>query len=229
MKIGGLARGAVIIAGIAIGACVHEPIVYPEPPVDNPDPGCDNDGVICFESSVLPIFLSSCARSGCHDSQSREEDYVLDSYANIIKRGITPGNANNSKLYNVLFAGGEDRMPPDGSLTQAQKDSIKVWINEGAPNTVDCNCFCDTTQYTFDLVIGPILKNSCVGCHEAGSLGGNIDLSTYAKVVIQADNGKLLGSVSHDIGFSPMPKGGKLSDCEITQIRKWIEAGALDN
>jgi Planctomycete cytochrome C len=221
--------GLVLLMGISIGSCIHEPMIYPEDPGDTTEPGCVDDGLICFESSVLPIFLSSCARVGCHDSQSHEEGYVLNTYTNILKKGIRPGDANDSKIYEVLFENGDDRMPPDAPLSQAQKDSIKVWINQGAKNTTDCNCFCDTTAYTFDAIINPILLNNCVGCHKPGSLEANIDLSTYDKVKIQADNGKLLGSASHAVGYSPMPQGGKLTDCEITQIRKWVEAGALDN
>jgi hypothetical protein len=31
-------------------------------------------------------------------------------------------------------------------------------------------------------------------------------------------------------GYSAMPKGGnKLADCQITQVQKWIQAGALNN
>jgi hypothetical protein len=218
-----------VVVLAVVGSCIHEPFIYPEEPGDNTVPGCVDDDLVCFESSVLPIFLSSCAREGCHDSQTREAGYLLDTYNNIMKKGIRPGSANESEVYKVLFESGEDRMPPDAPLSQAQKDSIKVWINQGAKNTVDCNCFCDTTAYTYAAIIKPILLNSCVGCHKPGSLGGNIDLSTYANVKVQADNGKLLGSVTHTIGYSPMPQGGKLPDCEITQIKKWVEAGALDN
>jgi hypothetical protein len=43
-------------------------------------------------------------------------------------------------------------------------------------------------------------------------------------------NGKLYGSIAHQAGFSPMPKNGaKLSDCEITQVQRWIAAGSLNN
>jgi hypothetical protein len=68
-----------------------------------------------------------------------------------------------------------------------------------------------------------------VGCHKPGSLGGGIDLSTYNAIKDQVDNGKLYGSVTHSTGYKPMPQGGKLSDCEITQISNWIDAGALNN
>lgn len=219
----------ITLAGVLTESCIHDTFVVPEVPPEDTETGCTSGGKVCFESSVLPIFVSACARSGCHDAKTRREGYNLSSYAYIVSRGITPGNASGSKIYRVLSESGEDRMPPDGSLTQAQKDSIATWINQGALNTIDCNCSCDPTVYTFTAVIEPLIKNKCVGCHKPGDLSGNIDLSTYTKIKAQADNGKLLGSVSHDVGFKPMPQGGKLSDCEITQIQKWIEAGTLNN
>ena len=216
---------------LILDSCIHEPFINPndlnggEPST----PGCVSDGNVCFESSVLPIFATSCAISGCHDAASSQGDFVLNSYTTIVRRGITPGNATSSKLYKVLFASGEDRMPPNGSLTQAQKDSIKIWINQGGKNTTNCNCHCDDKQFNYAAIIQPIISTHCVGCHKPGSLGGNIDLSTYVKAKAQADNGKLLGSVTQATGFAAMPKGGKLEDCQISQIQKWIAAGALNN
>ena len=214
-----------------INACVHDPFLDPsslnggEPTT----PGCITDGNVCFESSVLPIFISSCARIGCHDAKTHESEFVLDSYIKIVRKGIVPGNASESKLYKVLFGSGEDRMPPDGSVTQAQKDSIKVWINQGAKNTVDCNCFCDQSQFNYAAIIQPMLATYCVGCHKPGSLGGNVDLSTYASTKTQASNGNLIGSISHASGYVAMPQGGKLSDCQIEQVKSWVAAGAFNN
>jgi Planctomycete cytochrome C len=230
-------RSPLILSGIisllimVVGSCMHDPFIDPSS-LNNGEantPGCTTGGTVCFESSVLPIFISSCARSGCHDAITREEGYVLDNYNNIVRKGINPGNANDSKLYEVLFESGDDRMPPDAPLTQAQKDSIAAWINQGAKNTVNCNCSCDPTEFTYAAIVQPIITNQCVGCHKPGSLGGNIDLSTYSLVKVQVDNGKLLGSISHAVGFVPMPQGTKLSDCQITQIKNWIDAGAPNN
>ena len=221
----------ILVTIILVGSCIHEPFIDPfalnegQPST----PGCVSDGLVCFESSVLPIFLSSCAKSGCHDAKTKEAGYVLDNYNNIVRKGISPGNANNSKLYNVLSAGGEDQMPPDAPLSKAQKDSIAAWINQGAKNTVDCNCSCDATKFTYASIIQPLINSNCVGCHKPGSLGGNIDLTSYSLVKVQVDNGKLLGSVTHAVGYSPMPQGSKLSDCQISQIQSWINAGALNN
>lgn len=223
---------AIILAGILLaGSCMHDPFIDPTS-LNNGEistPGCTSEGTICFESTVLPIFLSSCARSGCHDAVTKEEGYVLDNYSNIVRKGIVPGNANESKLYDVLFESGDDRMPPDAPLSQDQKDAIAAWINQGAKNTTDCNCSCDPSKFTYAAIIQPIINTNCVGCHKQGALGGGIDLSTYASVKVQADNGKLLGSVAQNPGYSAMPKGGKLSDCQIVQIKNWIDAGALNN
>jgi len=223
--------GLIFTLIIMVGSCIHDPFIDPSS-LNNGEPntpGCTSAGTVCFESSVLPIFISSCARSGCHDAITKEEGYVLDNYSNIVRKGIVPGNASESKLYKVLFASGEDRMPPDAPLSQAQKDSIAAWINQGAKNTVNCNCACDPTSFTYAAIIQPIINNQCVGCHKPGSLSGNIDLSTYSLVKVQVNNGKLLGSITHDVGFSPMPQGTKLSDCQITQVKNWINAGALNN
>jgi Cytochrome C oxidase, cbb3-type, subunit III/Planctomycete cytochrome C len=223
--------GIVFALILIVGSCMHEPFIDPTS-LNNGEistPGCTTSGDVCFESSVLPIFISSCARSGCHDAITREEGFVLDSYNNIVKKGIKPGNANESKLYSVLFETGDDQMPPDAPLSKAQKDSIAAWINQGAKNTVNCNCACDPTTFTYAAIVQPIITNQCVGCHKPGSLGGGIDLSTYSLVKVQVNNGKLLGSITHAIGFSAMPKGSKLSDCQITQIKNWIDAGAPNN
>jgi hypothetical protein len=48
-------------------------------------------------------------------------------------------------------------------------------------------------------------------------------------VKVVADNGRLMGSIKQLTGYSAMPVGGKLADCEITQIQKWVNAGKLNN
>jgi len=219
---------AALALTLAMGACTHEPVLLAEEekPVV---PGCTTNGEVCFESNVLPIFIASCARSGCHDATTREEDLVLDTYTHIVREGIVPGDAEESKLYKVLFETGEDQMPPDAPLTQAQKDSIRLWINQGAKNTVDCACACNTSSFAYGAVIEPILANKCVGCHKPGYLGGGINLVGYSNVKVQADNGFLAGVITHAGGYLPMPQGGKLPECEIGLILQWIAAGAPNN
>lgn len=189
--------------------------------------------VVCFEADILPIFRSSCAKSGCHDVASSQDGYVLDSYANIVKRGIKPGDANKSDIYEAITDNDpSDRMPqvPNPPLTNAQIDLIKRWINEGAKNTVNCGTACDTSIFTYSQGVRPILDANCVGCHNASLQNGGVNLSTYDGVRTVALNGRILGAISHNPGYTPMPyQSAKLSDCKITQIRKWIQSGALNN
>ena len=222
-----------------LNSCTH---VLPVPP-NNGGTGGDTNAppviavscsadTVYFQNLVLPLLNSGCAMTGgCHDAISQRSGVVLTNYANIIATGgVRPGNAANSKLYRVLSNSGEDRMPPAPypAFTQAQKDIIFKWINQGALNNV-CN-ECDTASFTYSLAISPVIATYCKGCHNPQSLGGGIDLSTYAGIKTVALNGHLLGTIEHAAGFSAMPKGSNpLSACQVTQIKKWIAAGTPNN
>ncbi|OFX58156.1 MAG: hypothetical protein A2066_02650 [Bacteroidetes bacterium GWB2_41_8] len=92
---------------------------------------------------------------------------------------------------------------------------------------------CDLTNVTFAATVKPILQASCYACHSnanATSSGDGIKLENYTDVQNLAKNGKLMGTVNHSKGYPAMPKGGgKLSDCEINQLQKWIDNGTLNN
>jgi hypothetical protein len=224
--------GLILFLLILFFSCKHEipPQNLTDPPVAGGTQTCSADTVY-FQNKVLPLINSSCAMSGCHDAVTRKEGINLSSYANIIATGgVKPGDPANSKLYKVLNRTGSDRMPPPpaAAFTQTQKDIIYKWILQGAGNNA-CND-CDTTVFTYNAGIAPIINTYCKGCHNASSLGGGIDLSIYTGVKNIAANGKLEGSITHATGYSAMPQGSaKLSDCRITQIKKWIAAGALNN
>lgn len=217
-----------IIPLTVINACKHE---IPQAVLSStPVTGGTNE--VCFQSQILPIFQSNCAKSGCHDAASHNDDYVFDNYTNIVKKDVRPGNASNSKVYKVLFETGNDKMPPapNPDLTTEQKALIGKWINEGAKNTVNCTVTCDSTQFKYGANVSVILGTYCVGCHSGAAPSGNVDLSTYNAVKNIALSGRLVGAVSQAPGFFAMPKNAsKLSDCQIAQIRKWVNAGALNN
>jgi cytochrome c553 len=94
----------------------------------------------------------------------------------------------------------------------------------------DKGCVITDVKYSAD--IQPIVGTSCsyAGCHEARNPAGNIDLTTYAGLKAVVQTGQLIGSITHASDYSAMPKNtNKLSDCNISRIRAWIDAGALDN
>src|SRR5688500_16126905 len=76
---------------------------------------------------------------------------------------------------------------------------------------------CDTTAVTYSGKVLSIIQTNCYVCHGSGSTLGNVNLDGYANLKTYADNGKLVGVIEHQNGFSPMPQGGnKLADCDIS-------------
>ncbi len=89
---------------------------------------------------------------------------------------------------------------------------------------------CETNKMAYAANIQPILQNFCYTCHGMGLSQGGISLDTYAGVKAVADNGKLVGAISHASGFVPMPQNApKLSDCNINRIKAWVNSGAPNN
>jgi mono/diheme cytochrome c family protein len=89
---------------------------------------------------------------------------------------------------------------------------------------------CVPAESTYSGTVAPIMSNSCVSCHSQSVASGGVVLADYAGVKKQAQNGKLIGTITHSGGFSPMPQNAQqLSDCKIIAIRSWIDSGALDN
>ncbi len=91
---------------------------------------------------------------------------------------------------------------------------------------------CDTFNISFTSSVFPILNDHCLVCHgndEAPVSGNNIALEEYSQVKAIAENGLLLGAVKQDPGFTAMPLGGKLDDCSIKVIEKWIDNNFPEN
>lgn len=184
----------------------------------------DPNAAICFERDILPIFNSKCAMSGCHDAGTAAEGYDLSNYSKIVGDGIVKGKPGKSEIYEEIEDG---EMPPKGytKLTDAEKQLLYEWIADGAKNGINCAVKCDSTISGFASAIQPIMTKYCVGCHSYPNASAQVELSGYIGVK-NAINQGLLKSIDHS-GYYPMPKGGaKLSDCEINQVRKWIQRGA---
>ncbi len=211
-------------------ACKHKIPTANNNPSTNPNTTTNNK--VCFEKQILPLLQTNCAKSGCHDAISSKKGIVLDSYTNIMKEGVQPFNLSESDLYEAITENDPDKImppPPSNKLSSDQINLISKWIMEGAQNTTGCNV-CDETIFTYSGTVSKIMNNNCVGCHGNTSPSAGINLSSYDGVATIAGNGKLVGTIKHSTGYSPMPKNGnKLSDCDITVIQKWINAGFPNN
>jgi mono/diheme cytochrome c family protein len=187
------------------------------------------DPDVCFQTNVLPIFVSNCATTGCHNASDHRHGFDLTNYEGIMK-GITPYHPLRSEIYNAV-RGNNPSMPPANShqLSSKEVSYIKSWISAGAQNSANC-ISCDTTNYTYSSKIKPLMDSWCLGCHSGGSAGGGYDFSSYSGVAKAITDKKLVGSVEQLSGFIAMPQNaGKLTDCNIKAIEKWVAAGYPEN
>lgn len=89
---------------------------------------------------------------------------------------------------------------------------------------------CDTTDVTYSGTVAPILVNNCNDCHNPASPSGGVIVDNYTDLLVYVNNGRFWGSINHDQGYQPMPRNSpKLSECNLTKIKKWIDDGALNN
>lgn len=243
-------RSIILVVMVAsfIGACVHDP--YPPhivtvviPLSDSLDslpnsdtlitlePDCDLDSVY-FVNDILPLIGSNCAINGCHDAISAQKGVILTDYDNIINTGdVEPEDPESSDIYEVITETDPDkRMPPlpSSALSSTEIELIELWIKQGALNN-SCDD-CASYDETYTNTVWPIIEGNCTGCHSGSNPQGGILLSNYIEIEQQALSGALLGSISWDENYSPMPDGlPQLDSCAISSIRAWIEGGAQEN
>jgi len=88
---------------------------------------------------------------------------------------------------------------------------------------------CDTTAVRYSVQVVQILDQYCISCHSAAAASGGVALETYDQAKTYTLNGQLLKSVRHE-GPSPMPQNApKLSDCRISTLEAWFNAGCPNN
>jgi len=236
---------ALAVLTLTTMACKHDPFddgVNPGPgpgPVDTTTPPpvgipCDPDSIY-FQNQILPILVSNCTQSGCHNAQDHKEGIILTSFATMVQtvENATVNDPDENKLLKVILeTDPDDRMPqpPNNPLSANQIALISQWLAQGGKNN-GCNenfGGCDTVSVGFSAFIQPLMQSRCVGCHSGSVPQGGIDLSTYANVKTQALNGKLYTSVSRS--SNSMPKGGaKLDACTQQKIKSWVDDGAPNN
>jgi hypothetical protein len=230
----------IIFWALIFNSCLYEHATIDPSvtPIDttNTDPtggiNCDQTAVsntkdsVCFNSQILPFFVTNCAQSGCHDAKTRAEGYDLSTFQKITSKGIDKKNPSNSKLYREMLG----NMPPKPAprLPKEQTDMVLKWITEGAKNVI-CGSAIDTTNVTFSKTINPLLQTNCVGCHKAGSVSGGVLLDSYANIKTYIDNKKIWGAINYISGYVAMPPSQKMNDCQLKVIKKWIDNGAKND
>ncbi|MGC8864892.1 MAG: c-type cytochrome domain-containing protein [Bacteroidales bacterium] len=224
------------LAFIVMEACKHSSSDVPGP---GPGPdttltsgGCNPDTVY-FVNTILPLLQSNCAMSGCHDAASHKGGVIMTDYQNIINTGkVKAGNPTDSKLYKVIIKTDNERMPPPpmAAFTSEQIAKVRKWIEQGAKNNRCTETQCDSVNVSFASHVFPIIQTQCMGCHGATNPSGGISLTNYQQIAaVAVNNNKLLGTIKHLPGYVAMPPSGKLDNCSIAKISKWISDGTPNN
>ncbi len=219
-----------IMMGLVFIQCQHETVIPDSYKVPEQSTHCDSD-TIYFVNDVLPLLMSSCATTGCHDDQTAEHGVRLTSYSSIIQTGeVKPFKPNDSELYEVLFENGDDLMPPPpmAAFSDEKKEIIKNWILQGARNN-ECIEDCDILIVSFASDIAPIISTSCLSCHGSVFPNGGVSLTNYSEIATLANSGKLLDVLKAQNGAPLMPPSSALNNCKMNKITKWIEDGTPNN
>lgn len=238
-----------------LNSCVHEPIrptgngpsdttnnpvdttVNDTSHIDTLIKTCDPDTVY-FERDILPILVSNCAKSGCHDASSAQDGVILSSFDQVRNTAdVRPKNKEGSDLYENITETDPDKVmppPPNPALSTEQINLIGKWIDQGAQNLFCedtlAGAGCDTTDVSYSNSIRPVLDTYCVGCHQGSSPSGGVSLNSFANVQAIASTGRLYGAVAHLPGYAPMPDGGgSLDECAVKQIKAWVAEGTPNN
>ena len=232
-----------LLYALTTPSCTHEPFIVD--PIDTmvidtmipPDTStvCHPDSIY-FRKDILPIILSSCGMGLCHDSETKQGGVEITSYGTLIASEIvTPFDPEGSRMY-IRMAGMTAPlvMPPSprGPISDTNILLIRQWIEQGALN-LDCP---DDTTCVLDMPISfvsdvfPIIDKYCKGCHSGNNPWAGLFLRDYTEVKVVADDGRLVGVISHAAGFPQMPNDQeRLLQCDIDRIVKWVEEGALNN
>lgn len=83
---------------------------------------------------------------------------------------------------------------------------------------------------SFSARVKPILEVNCnsSGCHGAGTGAGRGNFTTYEGVKLKVDNGSFERRVLDQQNMPPSNRRD-LTSAELNDLRKWINAGALNN
>lgn len=128
----GLVLGLLAVNSILpTNATVESPVPVP-PPDNSNDNNSDNEELARQAEDIL---RRNCLT--CHGEQGSDKggiDFILDREALVDNEFLNPGNADESRLFEVVSS---KEMPPPGKKPRpsgAETEALKKWIDAGAPD-----------------------------------------------------------------------------------------------
>ena len=197
-----------------------------------------------FDSDIQPLLEAKCVV--CHGNDSPQAGLDLRTKASILHGGksgpaLVVGASAGSLLLDKVVS---KTMPPgDGKLTGDEIDTLRLWIDKGAPaNAAELATASggDSGPLTEHDIL-PIFQLRCMACHGKRKQEGGLDLRTVASRVKGGRSGPALipgdpvGSLLiKRIESGDMPPAElqlkfsvrSMTDGELAKVRRWIAAGA---
>ena len=189
-----------------------------------------------FEKDVLPIFTAHCF--ACHGGTSMigldlrtAQSAMKGSHNGPV---LVPGDSAESLLYQKVSA---REMPPKAftlDLSEAQIETIKGWIEAGAPHEKVQPILAADQVERFNHQALPIFEAKCLACHGQEPAPGGLDLRTLEATLKGSENGPVVVEGASELsilirmvssGSMPPPGvGSPLSEAEIDDLRAWIDS-----
>lgn len=229
------------LALLAGSACLALALPGAHPPSHlDAAPPVGTERALRFDADVLPILQAHCVR--CHGEKTRRASLDLSSAAGVAKGGengpvVVAGKVEESRLYELVHGG---EMPPNKKdpLSKAQLDTLRRWIEAGAPGmTVAASTQPAVTQHD----IGSLMRLRCAVCHGLRKQEGDLDLRTRASMLKGGKSGPaiVLGKPEESlllkrVHAGEMPPNKRLLEVsvrplareEVERLTKWIALGA---
>ena len=189
-----------------------------------------------FEKDVLPIFTAHCF--ACHGGTSMI-GLDLRTAQSVMKGShngpvLVPGDSAESLLYQKISA---REMPPKAftlDLSEAQIETIKGWIEAGAPHEKVQPLLAADQVERFNHQALPIFEAKCLACHGQEPAPGGLNLRTLEATLKGSENGPVVVEGASELsilirmvssGSMPPPGvGSPLTEEEIDDLRAWIDA-----
>ncbi len=218
-------------SALLIYGCSSDDSPEPDEPLDPSvytfSEECDQDSVY-FVNQVLPIMVTYCANSGCHDPVSAEAGLNLTTYAGITEGNrVIHGSPSQSQIFQRITSTNPNlKMPPEGYAApdERQIEIIRKWIEQEGRNN-ECAESCSKEGITYTAQVREIIADYCAGCHGGDNPEGELALQTYEEVRTIGASGALVGTIRRHTGFIPMPLYGSMKDCKVDQIVTWVNDG----
>jgi mono/diheme cytochrome c family protein len=191
-----------------------------------------------FEADVLPIFQARCLV--CHSEGAPQKGLLLGTRVALLRGGesgpaIQPGRSGKSLLMDKIA--GQQMPPMDPKLTPEEVDTIRRWIDQGAPSEKD-----DAGPVITEQDVLPIFQVRCVACHGKREQKGGLDLRTLASRLKGGKSGPAVvpgkpeeSLIIQKLEAGNMPPAGLQkeyfvrtpTDGEVQTLRAWIAGGCL--